>query len=116
MDDAKKGQGRLSRDPSLMRRVEITTRSGSVYRVGRGTHGRWWMAADNVPNPTSVALDPDDWWEIRRPEPWPPELGERIWLMPPEELDCDDPRRMPGGGKRTSFVRALRWPAAGANR
>lgn len=115
MDDAETGRERLGWDPALVRRVEITTRSGSVYRVGRGTDGGWWMSADNVPNLTSVPLDPDDRWEIRRPDPWPPELGERIWLMPPEELDRDDPHRMPGGGKRTSPVRAIRRPEVGGN-
>lgn len=103
-------------DAALVRRVEILTRSGSRYRMGRDADGRWWMSADNVPNPTSVGLDPDDWWEIRPPEPWPPELGERIRLMAPRELDRDDPRRVPGGGNRTSPVRVVREPEAAAPR
>lgn len=82
---------------------------------GTRTAGGGCLSADSVPNPTSVPLDPDDRWEIQRPEPWPPELGERIRLMPPEELDRDDPRRMPGGGKRMSPVRAIRRPEVGGN-
>lgn len=88
--------------------VEVITRSGSTYRIARESEGRWWMNADNVPNPASCRLDRDRWWCIQAPRPWPPELGERLWLMPPEELERDDPERMPGGGKHTSPVRAIR--------
>lgn len=96
----------------LVLQAEVITRSGSVYRVARDIAGHWWMSADNIPNPFSVRLDPDRWWEIQPPDPWPPELGERIWLAPPEDMDRGDVRRVPGGGKRTSPVRVIRQPAA----
>lgn len=88
--------------------VEVITRSGSIYRVAQDGEGQWWMNADNVANPTSRRLDPDRWWRIQQPCPWPPELGERLWLVPPDALDRDDPERVPGGGKRTSPVRLVR--------
>lgn len=102
----------MSIPPELELQTTVITRSGSIYRVARDDEGRWWMSADNVPNPTSVRLDPDRWWTIHRPEPWPPELGERLELRPLAELDRDDRRRVPGGGKRTSPVRAVRGPAS----
>lgn len=101
----------MSMPPGLKLQTRVITRSGSVYRVARDDKGRWWMSADNIPNPASVRLDPDRWWAIRAPEPWPPELGERLELLAPEGLGRDDPRRVPGGGKRTSPVRGIRWPA-----
>lgn len=91
--------------------AQMTTHSGSVYRVARDGQGGWWMSADNVPSATSLRLDPNRWWRISAPSPWPPELGERLELMAPEGLDRDDARRVPGGGKVTSLVRVIRRPA-----
>lgn len=101
----------MSTPHGLELQAQMTTRSGSIYRVARDGQGGWWMSADNVPSPTSVRLNPDRWWRISAPRPWPPELGERLELMAPESLDRDDPRRVPGGGKVTSLVRVIRRPA-----
>lgn len=88
--------------------VGVLTQTGSVYRVARDPEESWWFTADNQPNRNSRRLDPGTWWRIQTPRPWPPELGEQLWLMPPEELDQNDPQRVPGGGKHTSLVRAIR--------
>lgn len=64
--------------------AEMITERGSVYRVLEDTEGRWWLNADNVPNPRSVRLEPTRWWRIRRPEPWPPKLGHPVELMAPD--------------------------------
>lgn len=102
----------MSTPRGLHLQAEAITASGSLYRVARDGEGIWWMSADNVPNSTSQRLEPDPWWRICYPEPWPPELGQRLWLRAPEELARDDPRRIPGGGKHTSPVRAIRGPAS----
>lgn len=101
----------MKRPTEVRHQLELVTHSGSRYRVLQTEGGGWWMSGDNVANPTSCRLDPDEWWPIRRPHPWPPELGQSIELLPPEELDRDDPHRCPGGGKRTSPVRAIRHPS-----
>jgi len=88
--------------------VELYTHTGSVYRVTRNKRERWWMRAANVANPTSRPLNPGRWWIIQRPCPWPPELGQPIALRAPGWLARDDPARIPGGGKITSPIRAIR--------
>lgn len=93
---------------------EIETASGSRYRLRLDREGRWWLSADNRPNPFSVSLA-DGEWEIQPPAPWPPVLGARCWFEAPAYLRLGDPRRVPGGGKVTSAVaavRALRSPSA----
>ena len=97
-------------EPTLDALVEVRTHSGSVYRVGRDEQGRWWMTACNVPHERSRRLEMGRWWHVQRPSPWPPELGERLWLIAPDDVDPGDPRRVPGGGRHTSLVRAVRQP------
>jgi hypothetical protein len=82
---------------------EITTRSGSVYIVSRTGDGRWWLSGDNVDSPTSKSLGGGRW-QIEPAAPWPPVLGDSMMFRPPRSLRVNDPRRMPGGGKRTSMV------------
>lgn len=89
----------------------IHTDSGSMYHVLLDQQGRWWLRADNVPNPLSRALDRNQWWRIQRPYPWPPELGSPVRLAAPPEMDRGDRARIPGGGKITSPVRAVRRPS-----
>lgn len=116
-DESGSPEGESMEDrPELIRQLEIITHTGSRYRVGRDADDRWWMRGANVPNPRSVRLSKDRWWRIRSPTPWPPELGERIRLMAPDDLEPGDPDRVPGGGKRTSPVRAVRCLEAGAHR
>lgn len=88
--------------------TDVITRSGSLYRVGRDGRGQWWLQAANVPNPHSCRLPPSRWWRVQQPMPWPPELGERLWLLAPESYAMDDPHRIPGGGKHTSVIRIVR--------
>lgn len=86
-----------------MERWEITTESGSLYRVGLDADGRWWIGGDNVATPTSRSLA-DGCWEIEPPAAWPPELGSPLEFRAPARLSREDPRRVPGGGKVTSRV------------
>ena len=95
--------------------VEAVTASGSRYRIAADREGRWWLSADNRASATSRRLDPADWWEIAPPEPWPPVLGRSVRLMAPPDLAFDDPRRIPGGGKVTTPIRALRWIRGGVD-
>lgn len=87
--------------------VTLHTATGSVYRIFLDSADRWWFNADNVENPNSRRLNPDLWWRIAPPSPWPPELGSRIRLAAPEHLSIDDSARVPGGGRVTSPVRAI---------
>lgn len=85
---------------------EIATASGSRYGLRVDREGRWWLSADNRPNPYSVSLA-DGEWEIQPPLPWPPMLGAPCWLWAPAHLRLGDPRRVPGGGKVTSAVASV---------
>jgi hypothetical protein len=91
-----------------MQRWEITTQSGSLYRVGLDADGRWWVSADNVESPASCSLA-DGCWEIQAPSPWPPELGRPFEFRAPARLSAGDQRRVPGGGKNTSAVTDVRY-------
>ena len=93
--------------------VEAVTASGSRYRIVADGAAGWWLSADNRASATSRRLDPEDWWEIAPPEPWPPVLGRSVRLMAPPGLAFDDPRRIPGGGKISTPIRALRWIRGG---
>lgn len=95
-------------DISVQCTATLQTATGSIYRVVQDRDGRWWFSADNEPNPLSRALNPDTWWRIQRPDPWPPETGEGIVLRAPSGLRATDPERVPGGGKFTSPVRVIR--------
>lgn len=88
----------------------LITRSGSTYRITEDANGSWWFCGNNIPNRHSARLDPDRWWRIERPDPWPPDLGRPIVLCAPQDFEFADPRRVPGGGKFTSPVRAIRHP------
>lgn len=88
--------------------VEVGTATGSTYWVTELDDGTYRFAADNVPNPNSPRMDPSEWWEIERPEPWPPVSGRRLMLAAPRDMDMDDPDRAPGGGKYTSVVTGWR--------
>lgn len=90
-----------------MRGASVRTATGSVYRMVEDGETRWWLNADNVANPTSRRLDPQVWWRIQQPDPWPPELGSPVMLLAPLEFDRRNPERLPGGGKITSPVRLL---------
>lgn len=89
--------------PGLRSRWRIRTETGSIYHVSLSEDGRWWLGADNVPNPTSRSLA-DGCWEIQRPAPWPPVPGRSLRLLAPADLSLGDPARVPGGGKITSRV------------
>lgn len=86
--------------------VHLHTMTGSRYWVARDpTEGRYWLTADNVASARSTALPHGTIWEVR-----PPLLlgvGLPALFLAPDTLTRDDPRRMPGGGKRTSLVREV---------
>lgn len=86
----------------------IRTVSGSWYYVTLDADGQWWCTARNVPNPRSVKLPECQVWPVAPPTPWPPIVGQPMALLAPLTLARDDPWRMPGGGKFTSAVVAIR--------
>lgn len=82
----------------------IRTITGSRYTVRASADGRFWLSGDNRVSPTSVPIQ-DGEWEITRPTPWPPILGEGLYL--PSAFVEQAPGslgRIPGGGKFTSPV------------
>lgn len=91
-----------------MQRWEITTETGSLYRLGLDADGRWWVSGDNIATPTSCCLA-DGCWEIQPPASWPPEPGFPLEFRAPPRLSAGDPRRVPGGGKVTSPVTEVRY-------
>lgn len=101
------GGGKRQLEVELRRGASLRTASGSVYRVVQDAERRWWLNADNVPNPASRKLDPQFWWRIQQPNPWPPELGSPVMLLAPLDFDRCDPERLPGGGRFTSPVRLI---------
>jgi hypothetical protein len=94
----------FSLEPGMALVALIHTVSGSTYVVSRRLDGSWWCCAWNVPSARSSALAGTGWWSIAPPAPWPPVIGETLFLLPPGALRRDDPARMPGGGKCTSAV------------
>lgn len=68
--------------------------------------GTFWFGGRNVPNPWSSSLD-GQLWRVQQSVPWPPLLGEPTWVPTPTDLNCSDPRRIVGGGKLTSAIRAI---------
>lgn len=83
--------------------VQLTTMTGSTYCVARDpVEGRYWLTAENVATERSRALRRGAMWEIRPPLM---AVGLPALLLAPEAFARDDPRRVPGGGKRTSLVR-----------
>lgn len=80
----------------------VTTMSGSTYTIEQRGE-RWYLRADNVPNPNSVKLDLKEW-EIHPPRPWPIRVGFGLALDCIHVDDRGHPDRMPGGGKHTSPV------------
>jgi len=85
----------------------VITETGSRYRIHEDVAGTFWLSGENVPNPQSRAIGPEEW-EIERPQPWPPEIGQRLW-MPSAYFNApkDHPGRIPGGGKLTSQVQRI---------
>jgi len=84
-------------------KTTITTLSGSTYLVREDEEGKFWLTADHIPNPDSVDIRGREW-EIDRPLPWPPVIGESILLQSIYPYDPDTAERPPGGGKFTSPV------------
>lgn len=80
----------------------VRTYSGSSYTVARDAReGRYWFGGENVASPTSTALPPGAAYEVIAPSIV---VGLPAIILAPPELDRGDPRRVPGGGKRTSPV------------
>lgn len=84
----------------------VETEAGSVYRIREAEDGTWWLSGTNVPNPGSLPL-PEGEWQIERPDPWPPIIGQPVFVPALLSLAMDDPKRIPGGGKWTSLVRSV---------
>lgn len=84
----------------------LHTETGSTYELRVGEDGTFWFGGNNVPNPVSRPLD-GRLWRVQRPVPFPPLLGEPLFVAAPPELECDDPTRIPGGGKLTSRITAI---------
>lgn len=85
----------------------VVTESGSLYFL-REEGGKWWLCAKNVPNERSKLLGTVSWWEIEKPNPWPPRRGHSLGMWSTLFLEpVNTPNRMPGGGKVTS--RVARW-------
>lgn len=91
-----------------MKLVTITTESGSRYNILEDSQGEYFLRAENVENPNSIALDPEIVWKIEQPAPWPIEVGKPVLLAARQDILFDSPRRIPGGGKVTSPVLTMR--------
>jgi hypothetical protein len=81
----------------------IKTYSGSIYKIRVDEDRRFWLTTDHVVNPNSTDINGQEW-EIQQPRPWPPEIGQPMWLPTIHLFDFDHPDRIPGGGKSTSIV------------
>jgi hypothetical protein len=91
--------------------VCVRTLTGSRYDLLADVDGRFWVRGQNRVSPTSQLVGTACWFEVRQPQPWPPEPGSPLLFVAPPAFARDDPRRVPGGGKRTSIVVAVeRWP------
>jgi hypothetical protein len=97
--------------PSVRLRVELHTRSGSVYIVVQDTGGAWWLGADNRPTQESRSLSDGGPWRIEAPEVWPPVVGQPAAIYALREIPYGHPARVPGGGKITSPVLRVNWVA-----
>lgn len=85
----------------------VTTRTGSVYEIVESARPEFFVRVENIPNAHSCAIDPERWWRIEAPDPWPPRVGLPLALFALSTLARDDAERIPGGGKITSPVRAV---------
>lgn len=84
--------------------VRVTSDTGAVYHLAEDPDGRYWLSRDAE---LSVEALRRRGWEIVSPEPWPPVVGERIFVCATPQFDVDDPRRMPKGARLTGpIVRA----------
>jgi hypothetical protein len=96
----------------------VRTLRNSQYDLLRDSYGQFWVRGRNMPNPRSSQLAPETWYIIARPTPWPPQPGVPLVFMAPSVLERGDPRRVPGGGKRSSPVVQVeprpgsRWPTS----
>jgi hypothetical protein len=79
------------------------TETGSRYLVRQDDGGQWWLVADHVPTESSLPIM-DAEWQIRAPDPWPPVVGERLWILSQYYEQPGHHARIPGGGKHTSPV------------
>ena len=84
-----------------MQVLEITTQSGSIYRLRKSVRGRWYLAGKNVPSSTSQDIQAGEW-EVELPTV--PTIGQPFRAYAPESMDRNDPARIPGGGKITSPI------------
>ena len=88
-----------------MKTTEVHTASNSVYTFIERDDGRFIVTGGNVVSSISGGLN-GFWWEITRPEPWPPVLSEVLMFV--STLVDQKPGtkgRLPGGGKITSPIR-----------
>lgn len=85
-------------------KTTVITFSGSKYVIDE-TDDAFTLMADtrNIVTPMSSPVAGVDW-PIKRPNPWPPRLGEILRIDCIHVADRGHPRRMPGGGKFTSPV------------
>ena len=85
----------------------IHTISGSVYSFYL-VNKKWWVQGINTVSATSRPMS-STLWPIKKPEPWPPVMGKRLFFesIYSRESDPTHPDRMPGGGKDTSNVRSF---------
>jgi hypothetical protein len=73
------------------------TLSGSRYDLMVDVAGRYWVRGQNVVTPRSDLVGMDDWYEIARPAPWPPQMGSPVIFVAPDDPDAK-PARGPFGG------------------
>lgn len=85
------------------------TLSGSVYVIASRA-STWWAIGVNVPNPRSGSVA-GRWYRIEPPELFPPRVGFPFEFNAAKDLPLNSEDRMPGGGKITSIVVAIRGVA-----
>jgi hypothetical protein len=90
-----------------MNRTHIITESGSHYYVDV-EDDRFYLSGENVASDRSASIPSYTRWEIKRPTPWPPQLGQSLTMFSKFFHEPKDhPLRIPGGGKITSLVRTI---------
>ena len=95
---ARKFGGRITR---------ITTDTGSEYNIAERPDGTFVVFGNNVVSPYSQSIG-DGVWPVNKPTPWPPVLGEVIFIESTLVSELPGtPGRLPGGGKHTSPVRTV---------
>lgn len=83
----------------------VRTETGSRYRFRTDKDGRWFISGENASSAFSASIAGNEW-EIEMPLPWPPLLGQPVHFEAVSHLakDYENPLRIPGGGKTTSWV------------